>query len=206
LTAAIHRIDAVLRRRQGIEEFSDAEYCMFRIAPGTSDEDVVLADGTHVRQGDPIAELHFWNEQMPHVPRSGPDLAWARRAQQQAVRSLEDLAAYVQRSERLREVDALRGDLAVAGLRQRELWTRAVRRVGFEVRPRSEPAGPVEKVHRFGEDVLIWGLTWAFNPASLRGKGVRRQRLRCWMSRSVLLGRYAARPADIAGQGSRLPE
>jgi hypothetical protein len=45
----------------------------------TSDDDLMLPDGTWVRAGDRVIKLHLWNEQVPLFPRAGPTLGWARR-------------------------------------------------------------------------------------------------------------------------------
>ena len=36
-----------------------------------------LSDGTLLHKGQEYGEMHFWNEHLPQIPRSGPAMAWA---------------------------------------------------------------------------------------------------------------------------------
>jgi ceramide glucosyltransferase len=72
----VRSLDGLLRRWYHIYEFSNREACLLRLAIRTSDADVMLSDGTCIQRGDPLGELHFWNEHVPSIPKAGPDLAW----------------------------------------------------------------------------------------------------------------------------------
>jgi hypothetical protein len=161
-----------------------------RLAVVASDEPRLLADGTQVLRGDPIGELHLWNEHLPQVPEDGPDLHWARELYRREECSLSDLAHHMQTCEALRSIQALRGDVPVAGPHHRAAWARTLVRLGFEI-AEPEPLRWPARWHQFWASFLALGLLWAFNPVSLQGKGWTRQRLRFWMSRGVLLDRYA---------------
>jgi hypothetical protein len=61
----------------------------------TSNENYVLSDGTCIRHGDRVANLHVWNEQFPCFPGKGPTLSWARRVNQAFELSLRELAGFL---------------------------------------------------------------------------------------------------------------
>jgi hypothetical protein len=204
---AVRRLDALLRCLWGIREFSDHPDCILRIAATTSKEDVVLPDGTHVRRGDPIGELHFWNERMPPIPTEGPDLRWAVTMRNRVVVSLEQLAAWMQVEPSMEGIRALRAKVAVAvpvgGMRGchtpplaagQRTWTCVLRRLGAELVQKERRRRWSARFRDFWEDFLLWGLAWTFNPASLRTKKWRRERHCYWMSRRALLERYLVRP------------
>ena len=65
LEAMVIALDDRLRLRQGVIEYTKSPYCLFRIQLAASIADYVLSDGTSVRSGDRIANLHVWNEQFP---------------------------------------------------------------------------------------------------------------------------------------------
>lgn len=196
--AAVHRLDAILRWRQRINEYSQANHCIFRIALRRNRDERTLDDGTHLYPDDLIGELHFWNERFSPNNGSEPDLIWARNLYRRAIQSLEDLAAHVQTAEPTQRVSALRGTVVVDD-GQWLVWQHILQRLGFQIVNLPQP-NIWGRTRQVGEDLLVWTLIWSVNPESLRGKGFHRQRLRCWMSRSELLARYATRPqATVSG-------
>lgn len=194
-------LDCTLRRRLGIRQYSDRDDCLFRIRIIRSTENVALADGTRVHCGDPLVELHFWNEHAPAFAGSQPDLRWARVLYQRAVHSLEDLAACLEKEPSMARVQAILGTRPVADAADRMRWSGPLQRLGFEIIDLPQPDF-WQRWHRRGEDLLVWALIWSVNPESLRGKGLIRGRLRCWMSRGALLERYARGAPSASGAGS----
>ncbi|NOZ29420.1 MAG: glycosyltransferase [Chloroflexi bacterium] len=187
----IRGLDALLRRCYHIQEFSQEEDCILRIALHKSDEEVLLSDGTRVLPGDLIGELHLWNEHIPPMPPEGPDLIWAFTFRRRMARSLAALAAYVESDPRFRDVKAFRGILAIGsgdGLAQA---ARAADRWGFDLLDQQEPAGLLTRFLSFWQKLYTWGIIWTFNPSSLNGKNLRRlKHRRFWISRKQLLDRY----------------
>ncbi len=90
--AAVRFLDFILRRFMGIEEYCRRPDCLFRIALVRCPEEVRLADGTLVPLGDPVGDLHYWNEHMPSLADGKPALAWALAADRKVRRSLGELA------------------------------------------------------------------------------------------------------------------
>src|SRR5690348_9606871 len=85
---SIQALDRMLRRCHGVHEYTDDPECMIRIAWRTARHDILLRDGTIVRSGDAIVELHLWNQQLPPIPPPGPGIAWGAAADRQVRRSL----------------------------------------------------------------------------------------------------------------------
>ncbi len=65
LERAVFSLDRVLRWRLGIYEYSASRHCMFRINRARAEQSWRLPDGTTIRAGDRILELHLWNEHIP---------------------------------------------------------------------------------------------------------------------------------------------
>ncbi|MGP8228059.1 MAG: YkoP family protein, partial [Steroidobacteraceae bacterium] len=95
LAEAVAMLDAGLRRRQAVFEYTQNPACVFRLDVSPIDRALVLRDGTRVVAGQRIARLHFWNEQVPAVPRTGATIAWGRRMQRAIATSLRELASFL---------------------------------------------------------------------------------------------------------------
>lgn len=197
IRSAIRAFDALLRRCYGIQEFSQKEECLLRIAIGRSRTDVMLSDGTRVRRGEPIGELHFWNERIPPMPDGGPDLAWAFAFERRLARSLVELAAEVESNPRLRGLKAFRGVTSFGSQDGLHQVARLAEQWGFELVDQQKPRGIFRRFASFWENLYTWWIIWAFNPASLKGKSLwRLQRGQLWISRETLLRRYGRRERE----------
>ncbi len=188
--AVIGRADIILRRYHGVREFTDDPRCLLRIGFGEARHPVQLSDGTFIRTGETVGDLHFWNEHLPRFPPLGPDLRWAKTVEDRARHSLETLARHVAQDPCWADIQAFRGNIALSRMRARLRQMRRVAdRYGFEVK--DDPAmGPLRAL---GEDMVIWALTRAFNPVAGRRQGFLRQRREVWISRRQLLARYGRR-------------
>lgn len=195
LRQAIFLLDAVLRRAYHILEFTQDPACIFRIERRPARRARTFADGTVLRPGDPILVLHFWNEHLPQMPPSGPDLHWAVAFQRRLRHSLRLLARYLDENP-AQEVRALYGRLFLAldGPDQ----ARVLERLGFEVDLVPPPAGLAGRVGAFFVRGYTHVLAWAYNPGSVRAAPIlRRPMLEVWMSRATLARRYAGREETL---------
>jgi hypothetical protein len=178
--------DAVLRRVYGVQSFTNHPECLLRIARIASPRQVELGDGTLVRQGDAIAILHFWNEHLPPFAPAGPDLAWALTFRERMLVSLRELTQYLDEHGAWDDVRAIHACVKFGSRRRRWQIQRAAARFGFELLASDVPCG----LHEWGEDMLIWALARAFNPAALRRHVLWRDRTELWISRAGLTSRY----------------
>lgn len=193
-------IDRWLRRRLGIYEFTDDARCLFRIARERADREVLLSDGTRIAAGEPLVEVHLWNEHLPLRSDRGGDLAWAARAARLTQHSLRLLAAHVETDPALRGIRAVHGRMALPAASAGESAFALARRVGFDVRPSG--GGAAARFQEFWNTLHLRLLIWVFNPGRFRD---RRRKVSkwswfdLWMSREALLARYAS----SAGPGAR---
>jgi len=188
LEHAVFGLDRRLRRLQGVYEYTADENCLFRAQRDRAHESISLSDGTRVQQGDPLIILHLWNEQMPAFPKNGATIAWARQISRGIDLSLRHLAQHLASEPELDHVAAIRADIAL-GASDRLLRLSA--RFGFE-KPNTDVEPPGGVIHRFGENILVFMLIMASNPASIRMPVLWRDRMPVYLSRAVLEWRYIA--------------
>lgn len=186
----VHAIDAVLRRVLAIREIESETESLFRIKLGRAGREVLLSDGTRVREGDMVLELHLWNEKLEPGPGEHSELGWAVRFRRQVLASLHRLAIHVERDQQLRAVRAIHMQPAIESRKPPGPIERMLPKVGFE--PIASAAPAPGRVYRFLENAWLWLLTWAHNPRALRGRHFDRTRRGFWISRSQFLARYAA--------------
>jgi len=187
----IYGLDWLLRRWHHVREFSQDERCLLRLALNRSERDLVLSDGTRIRRGELIGELHLWNEHIPPMGPAGPDMTWGLEFYHRLLRSLEELASYVSSAREFDDVRAFRGEIALAledGAGQR---IKLARRLGFDLVRTGRMARGWRRFGDFWANLYSWVLIWAFNPASMRGKGfLRLERVQLWISRETLLAKH----------------
>lgn len=187
LRRSIFALDAYLRRRYGIVEFTTRADCILRIAPAVSSRGLKLSDGISVRSGDKLLDIHLWNEHVPTIPPGGATLRWAAAAAHCARASLRALAAATQAGT-VPEFVALRGCLRFDG----RLLEAPFAGLGFDTIAES-PDSTGEWLRELGETCLTGMLLWAFNPAGLGHARLIRPRRFVWMSRATLLNRHGAK-------------
>ncbi|MBX5455107.1 MAG: hypothetical protein K6U10_14380 [Acidobacteriia bacterium] len=188
---AILALDRALRCHYRIREFSANGACLLRIAPGVARKHVRLGDGTEIAPGDPILTLHFWNEHIPLYGEGRSGFAWAVQFRQMLDRSLTLLAAEMERNPELGAVRAVLAETAFVTRGRKAKLIRVALQFGF--------SAPVDPRGRFMEanrdlfrDILLFALGFAFNPQSLWGKPLRRERYELWLSRRALQARLTA--------------
>ena len=191
LKAMIGRLDSSLRARQGIIEYTTSAQCIFRMEVTRSEDQIVLSDGTMVRNSDRILVLHLWNEHIPAFPPGGATFGWAGRLNRALETSLSELEAYLASRPDLDDIVAIRAEMALAAEERNDRVIALAARHGFE--PVQAPRMPLAKrLHRFGENILIAMLVLAHNPASFRIDTLRRSCRPIVLSRAALRRRFAA--------------
>ena len=207
-------IDVIQRKLLGIVEFSSDPDCLARIALSVSRAETRLPDGTLVRKGEPVVEIHLWNEKVPQIPPAGPDAAWAMAFRRKVIKSLRELASYVEREPSMAGVRVFHGGTSFArraGLTRDLTAGDLASRLGFfVVRPAVSGAGGTAgfadgaraphgigrlfiRFRDFWENLYYLALVWAFNPQSLATKSLGRlERVDLYMTRQTLLDRYGS--------------
>lgn len=184
----VFRIDDVLRARHRVVEFSDDPRTIFRLQLRACTHEFELSDATSVSVGDRMIDLHLWNEHLPRVEDGS--LQFARRMNERLQASLRDLAAYVSNSPDLSDVRVVRANMGFGTSDQSHQLVRISSLYGFEpiADPRFETFG--QRLHRFGENVLISLMVYARNGRALRRDTLKRSRVQIFLSRRSLLARY----------------
>lgn len=188
LGSSVFRLDDWLRKRQCVYEYSDHPACLFRIQRGSAEADVELA-GVCVRQGDPLLNLHLWNEHLPALDPRGMDVRWAALIGREIAASLGRLAAHMARDPSYADIVALRADMRFGDSEQNVRIVRLSKRYGFEsVRaPDSEKLGAVRAL---GENAFGLMLTLAANPVAARLSALKHDSALIYMSRVNLDRRH----------------
>jgi len=188
-------VDAFLRHAMRIEPFCADPHCVIRVRLVDAARAVRLADGTVIRQGDHVGELHFWNEQLPRIPLSGPGIAWAVAMRRAYAYSLAQLARHVDERGEFPEFDAFCAAIAFAGPWSRAAKVaRAAARNGFElIDPKPSLIADLAAI---ANGIFILCLIRAFNRAGLHRLRVTRRRYEIWISKPRLIEYHRSRHRD----------
>jgi hypothetical protein len=187
MRALIRRFDGWLRRALGVFEFCDAPDCLLRVRVTLAAHDLALP-GWVVPKGEPLLELHLWNEHIPPQPPDGPDLAWAVQTQRKLAASFRILADQMPRDPRFAAVQAVGGITVLLMPGNDAGGERLFRQLGFSVFPYHSALG---RFGEFWENLYSWWIMWTFNPVTLRHRRlIRLRRTEVWMSMEEFLSRY----------------
>ncbi len=170
LRAAVRWLDGWLRRRDQIWEYSQHEKCLFRVNIVRAGVPCALTDGTRVRAGDVVGDLHFWNEHMPRMAARGSRMRWALDFDRRMRLTMRHLAEAVQIDPRLADAKAFHAQFSFTRRDTVDRMTRRVRnRAGLYGMELSAPLCPDTFWHRghdFLENFLLAALVWAYNPGA----------------------------------------
>jgi hypothetical protein len=190
LEAMVTALDDRLRLRYGVFEYSHRPDCLFRIQFVTSNDDYVLSDGTCIRAGARLGNLHVWNEQFPCFSGKGPTLAWGQRVNRAFNFSLRELSHFLDARRDFDDVIAIGANLTFEPAERSDQLARFVARFGFERIAATGPRSFRQQMHWFGENILISMMVLARNAAALRADTLRRDRTLMFLSRRELRRRY----------------
>ncbi len=189
LRAIIRRFDDWLSVIEGVQPFTDDPRVILRLQDRSFAWDMPLADGVLVR-GSPVLVVHLWNERMPLIGPSGPDLAWALRTERLVVHSFHCVGHHLAGTPRLDGVRAVGGTIAQIRLDGPDGGRALLEHLGFSIFPYHRPAGAFGE---FWENFYSWWLMWTYNPASVAHRNILDlQRNEFWMSRAQFLRRFEA--------------
>jgi hypothetical protein len=118
--------------------------------------------------------------------------------------SLRELALYLRAHQDMNSVVALRANLSFGSAERSGQITGIAGRYGFEATARAEQLTIAERLHCFGENVLISLMVLARNTAAFRPESLRRNRTLVYMSRRKLESRFHdGRPAPRSDPNSK---
>lgn len=185
--ASVRLIDHLLRVSQGIKEISEDPECILRIQLRWASYTVTIASETILRR-EPVLAIHAWNERMPVLLQTGPNLEWALQLRRQVVHSFRLVAQVMQSDSRYSQVCAVTGASALFSFTDHTGGVRLMQHLGFTVLPYHRPLG---KFGEFWENLFSWWLMWTYNKASLKSRQFfRLQRTEIWMTASEFLRCY----------------
>jgi hypothetical protein len=193
----IRRFDAFVIRVSHVFEFCDDPDCLLRLQLAQASHAIPLPGGS-IPVDAKVLILHFWNEHMPAIPDSGPDLAWGKRAARLFLRSLEAVASYLQNQADMDDVQAIGGMTILLMPGDPGGGEALAQRFGFTALPYHNPLGWFGE---FWENLYTWALIWTYNPVSLeyhRLFQIRRSEI--WMSRREFLRRYSCSGPTLAAK------
>lgn len=170
---------------------------MFRVQRGQADGELRLSDGTQLRPGAPVLNLHFWNEHVPVIGPNGITINWAREMTRRVELSMYALARHLKWTRGLDDIVAIRGDMRLGTAAQNGQLVRIAARYGFEPAASGQSVFGPATLKLLAENVFICLLVLATNPAALRAPVLRRSHKLVYLSRAALETRYA--PAVMLG-------
>jgi len=163
MRVAIRALDNYLRRKTEIVEFSQDPDCLFRVRFTKAYRDLVLPDIT-VEKGEPVAEIHWWNEHIPPVSADGLDLRWAVAMRRKLIVTHQEMAQQVLDNPAWQACSAVGTTTALFPAAD-DTWVRKMQRLGYIVLPHNNPAG---RLREFFEAVWAWLLWKTYQSGTLR--------------------------------------
>jgi len=183
----VRSVDSVLRVCLGIGEFSSRCDCILRVSEAVSDCHVLIGQGFAVVKGEPILELHFWNEHLTSCQSKDDLFAWALCVERRIRLSLMLLADKTVEEDTFYRYKALRASLnfSLQGVEK------VVRRAGFTIVYPTRTLS--QRVYDCSERLLINSLIWAFHPSEIRERKRSPRRTELWISIPDLQRLYGTR-------------
>ncbi len=189
LRRVIFGFDGFLCRIYGVYEFTQEVDCILRLRMVKAQHTQDLPGG-RVIPGDDILEIHLWNGHIAPLRPSESSMVWGNRTLRSFVQGLRQVAQQLDSDPRLARVRAIRGEMIFLATARNPRRGLQMERLGFTVLPYHSKTGAFGE---FWENFYSWWLMWAYNPLSVRGRGlVSNHRLEIWMSVDFFKERYAS--------------
>lgn len=187
MDVVIKEFDRFLRWSQGVYEFCEQPECILRLKRARAKKTVILSDKL-IEKGEPILELHLWNEHIPELPSDGNQLLWASQMKNRLILTFQRLASLLVDDGSYNDIEALFGITVLAVDPATAEPISLFLRLGFEVTPYQNPLG---SFGTFWENFYTWWIMWAFNKESLRKRNLfNLRRSEIWVSKEKFISRY----------------
>lgn len=186
----VFALDERLRRRHAVFEYSDNPDCILRIQLDDAERRYLLSDGTRLAPGDPLINIHLWNEHFPRMGEHASNIGWARQVARSMDLSLRELAAYLATHRAFDSIVAIRSVMRLARADHGQQLQRISAHYGFEpIAPMTTPTLG-ERLHHVGENLLGLLFVLARNPTAARFDVLLRDGAQVFLSRRALDRRY----------------
>ena len=183
----VRKLDDLIRKRIQVFEFNLEPDCILRLQVSRAPRLIQLPDLT-LEGGEPVLLIHLWNERLPIIPPTGPDLPWARLIFRQFRHSLRLAAGYLRDHPELNEVRAIGGVTILVSSGLHEGGRNFLEAMGFTIFPYISPLG---RFGEFWENFYSCMIVWTFNPVGMTSRSLfRLRRSEIWMSRALFFDRY----------------
>jgi hypothetical protein len=198
----VRRLDAYMRRCQGIVEFTKDEQCVLRLSARLARNGERLTGGRCAATGEWVGELHLWNEHIPQMPPGGADIIWGTMMRRRLRLSLMILAEFIQSDPRFSQVQVFCGETAFGPGKSLDQTRGLASFFGFEIVENRRAPGFWGWWKRLGEAFYLWGMVRTFNPGALKPASLMKPVwFQFWLRRETLLKKYgpakAPRPQFI---------
>ena len=188
LRALIRRFDAYLCRVYGVYEFTRDPECILRISKTTAAHAFNTHGITIIPAGEPVLEIHLWNEHMTPLCANESSMVWAGRTLRQFKYSLQLVVRQIGSDPNLAEVRGIAAVTSVLSSENNPDRPDFMQRLGFITEPYTPKLGAFGE---FWENFYAWWIMWTYNPLSLRSRrlmGIHRTEM--WMPIADLKQRY----------------
>jgi hypothetical protein len=179
-------IDRIILREYGIEPFTYDPECILRIVKIRNSKIVSLSEGSIWEIGDPLIEIHLWNERLANFQPIDSGLLWRRFLLNFFRSSLALLAEYIERSGL--KIVGIRGETGfIVDIRTAQ---DIFKHLDFDVEVLEQPGCKFWRT-AFWENIYSFLLMWTYRQGSLRGKHLTDlQRVQVRMSARKFESRY----------------
>lgn len=193
-----------MRRGMGIEDLCAEPQCIIRIRVMPAERDICLADRTQIRKGDPVGELHLWNEHLPSMADYESALAWALEIRRSFEFSFMCLAERADTDPRLQSVQAFRAGMSFAnGIQLTAKLKHVMAWYGIQILP--DKPKRFGRLRDFGNAIFTYALIRAFHPGGAFGRyRLQRRWHEFWLSRRVLCQRYGGMDATQLSDAGKM--
>ncbi|HXR88375.1 MAG TPA: hypothetical protein VN728_15450 [Stellaceae bacterium] len=200
----LRALDGVMRRGMGIEDLCAEPQCIIRIRVVPAERDICLADRTQIRKGDPVGELHLWNEHLASMADYESALAWALEIRRSFEFSFMCLAERADTDPRLRSVQAFRAGMSFAnGIQLTAKLKHVMAWYGIQILP--DKPKRFGRLRDFGNAIFTYALIRAFHPGGSFGRyRLQRRWHEFWLSRRVLCQRYGGMDATQLSDAGKM--